>query len=214
MISRKQLGLSLILVLLAVFALMPWASGIETCPRGCQCLSEAGATQSFGAGNYQMCQSAPCGKEQSPTGAVISKYCFKSKCPTGCRCLTEEKAKDLGYTPCSGQMISCGRDEAGKTLYCFSPAVVCPPQCRCLTEEEAKEMGYDKLCQDERVPCSTDAYGKPKYCFKKPEQAQCQYDYALGKCVGQCVAGKKCQLNTIYHDPKTGAVTYAECHCK
>lgn len=265
MISRKLLSSPLLLVLLAAFAVIPWAAGDETCPRDCQCLSEASAIQSFGVGNYQMCQSAPCGKEQSPTGAVISKYCFKSKCPTGCQCLTEEKAKELGYSPCSGQMISCGRDEMGRTLYCFSPTAKCPTQCRCLSEEEAKEMGYSKLCQDQRIPCGTDALGRPKYCFqvpvtrcpdgciclsnedaqaqglkincldsmgkpiicgiinadsgifkycfKKPEQIPCRYDYQQGRCVGECSAGK-CQLNTIYRDPKTGAVTYAECHCK
>jgi hypothetical protein len=180
--------------------------------------------------------------------------------------MTEELAKEMGYSPCSDQMIPCGYDTNMKPLYCFKATTPCPPTCRCLTEAQAKEMGYDKPCQDQLIECGKDANGYPKfcyqvpvntcpvgcvclgkeealaqglmdncldargnpivcgvidaergmfkYCFKRPAQARCQFDYNLGKCVGDCSLGKRCQLNTISRDPKTGKVTYAECHCK
>lgn len=264
---RKWFGASLLFVLLAALALIPWSACAQPCTEGCKCLTEAKAKELFGEGNFQMCQTSPCGEERSPTsGAILLKYCFKAKCPQGCNCLTEEKAKEMGYSPCSGQRISCGYDQNRKPMYCFSPTSPCPAECRCLTEAAAKELGYDKFCQNQKKECGKDPRGYPKYCyqiptfvcptgciclsreeavakglkdscldamgnpivcgvidaekglfrycFKKPEQANCQYDYNLGKCVGDCPAGKKCQLNTIYRDPKTGKVTYAECHCK
>jgi hypothetical protein len=46
-------------------------------------------------------------------------------------------------------------------------------------------------------------------------QSSCTYDYGKDTCIGTCAAtGNNCQLNTIYRDPATGKVTYAECHCK
>lgn len=265
---RRWFGASLLFVLLIVFALIPWSACAQNCPEGCRCLTNAQANELFGAGNFDMCQTAPCGEERSPTGAMVLKYCYKAKCPQGCSCMTEEKAKEMGYTPCSGERISCGYDANKKPLYCFSAASPCPAECRCLTEEEARKLGYNKFCQDQRKECGKDPRGYPKfcyqiptpvcptgcvcvskeeavakglrdncldangnpivcgvidaqmglfkYCFKMPtpEPVRCKYDYNLGKCVGQCAAGKKCQLNTVYRDPKTYEVTYAECHCK
>jgi len=262
----KCFGASLLFVLLAALALMPWSACAQPCPEGCRCLTNAQANELFGVGNFDRCQPASCGEERSPTGAMLLKYCFKAKCPDGCSCMTDEKAKEMGYTPCSGQRISCGYDANKKPLYCFSAASPCPAECRCLTEEEAKKLGYNKFCQNQKKECGKDPRGYPKfcyqipavvcptgcvcaskeeavakglrdncldangnpivcgvidaekglfkYCFKNPVQAICQYDYNLGKCVGDCPAGKKCQLNTISRDPKTGKVTYAECHCK
>ena len=217
MISKRLLSSLLLLVLLAVLSLIPVAAGDETCPRGCQCLMEEKAKEL----GYSPCSSEmiPCGKDE--TGKL--RYCFSpaAKCPTQCRCLSEEEAKELGYTKmCQDQRIPCGKDALGRTKYCFQvPVSRCPEGCICISNEEAKAQGLKINCLD--------SLGKPiicgiinadlglfKYCFKKPEQVKCQYDYNLGKCVGQCSAGKKCQLNTIYRDPKTGAVTYAECHCK
>ena len=263
---KKWFGASLLFVLLVAFALMSWSAVAQPCPEGCRCLTEANAKELFGEGNFQMCQTSPCGEERSPTGAMLLKYCFKAKCPQGCSCVTEEKAKEMRYSLCSGQRISCGYDELKKPLFCFSPTSQCPAECRCLTEEEAKKQVYDKFCQNEKKECGNDAQGYPKfcyqipalvcpagcvcmskeeavakglkdncldamgnpivcgvidtgnglfrYCFKNPEQVMCQYDYKLGRCVGDCSAGKKCQLNTIYRDPKTGKVIRAECHCK
>lgn len=264
--TRKWFGASLLFVLLVTFTLVPWAAYSQPCQEGCKCITVAQAKELYGEGNYQRCQSAPCGNEQSPTsGTILTKYCFKPACPQGCNCMTEEKAKEMGYSLCSGQQI-CDYDPNGKPMYCFSAASICPPACRCLTEAQAREMGYDKFCQNQRIECGKDARGYPKYCyqipfyacpigcvclsreealaqglkdncldergnlivcgvidaqrgifkycFKKPEQEKCKYDYNLGKCVGACPTGTRCQLNTIYRDPKTGKVTYAECHCK
>jgi hypothetical protein len=77
-----------------------------------------------------------------------------------------------------------------------------------VSKEEAEAKGLRDNCLDANgnpIVCGViDAQmGLFKYCFKTPEPARCQYDYRLGKCVGQCAAGKKCLLNTIYRDPKT-----------
>ena len=48
-----------------------------------------------------------------------------------------------------------------------------------------------------------------------PAAEPCSYNYDKEACVGTCTTtGDNCQLNTIYRDPTTGKVTYAECHCK
>jgi hypothetical protein len=53
------------------------------------------------------------------------------------------------------------------------------------------------------------------FCGCPPQPNSCAYDYSKDACVGSCtVTGDVCQLNTIYRDPTTGKVTYAECHCK
>jgi hypothetical protein len=263
MIIRRWFVASLLFVLLTALALIPWLACAQSCPEGCRCLTVANANDLFGVGNFDMCQTAPCGEEKSPTGATVLKYCIKAKCPEGCSCMTEEKAKEMGYIPCNGQKVSCGYDANKRPLYCFSPAGPCPAECRCLTQEEARKLGYTKFCQDQKKECGKDPGGYPKfcyqipvavcptgcvclskeealakglngncldangnpivcgaidadnrYCFKTPEPVRCWYDYNLGKCVGGCSAGKKCQLNTIYRDPKTMKVTFAECHCK
>lgn len=98
-----------------------------------------------------------------------------------------------------------------------TPTPVCPEGCMCLTEEEAAKLGYS-LCQGEKILCGYDQYQKPMYCFEKPAVTPppeaCHYDYEKGECVGPCLAGEICHLNTIYRDPATGKVTYAECTCK
>jgi hypothetical protein len=263
---KKWMGAPLLVALLVALALLPWSAYAQTCPEGCQCLTDAKAKEAFGDGNYQPCQSAPCGREQSPSGAVVSKFCFRPICPQPCTCLTAEKAKAMGYALCSGAMLPCGKDPKGNPLYCFSAPAACPPECRCLTDAQAKEMGYTNLCRNQRTECGkdakgvvkfcyqmpvsncpsgciclskeeavakglsetcVDAAGNPlicgilnadrrefKYCFNRQVQEKCHYDYSLGKCVGLCQPDTKCQLNSISHDPKTGKVISAECHCK
>lgn len=252
-------------VLLILFALCLGPALSQTCPDGCQCITETKAKEMFGAGNYQACIKPPCGEERV-NGAIVPKYCLKPKCPQGCTCMSAEKAKEMGLSLCSDQRIPCGSDPNGNPLYCFSAPSPCPQGCRCLTEAQAKELGYNSLCHGPRIECGKDdkgypmfcfqepapacpigcicmtrdeatakglkencldATGKPivcgvvdqqkgifKYCFKQPVQQQCVYDYNLGKCVGGCPDSTICQLNTVYRDPQTGKVTYAECHCK
>ncbi|OPX78948.1 MAG: hypothetical protein A4E45_00997 [Methanosaeta sp. PtaB.Bin039] len=184
------------------------------CPQGCQCLTEEKAKEM----GYNLCngQRISCGLD--PNGKPL--YCFSApttRCPTGCQCLTEEAAKELfgvgKYQRCLSTPCGEERTATGQTVpkYCFKPA--CPQGCQCLTEEKAKEMGYN-LCNGQRTSCGLDPNGKPLYCFQTPEPEMCRYDYNLGKCVGSCSADTRCLLNTIYRDPKTGKVTYAECHCK
>lgn len=252
-------------VFLFLFVLCFGPAFSQTCPDGCQCITEAKAKEMFGEGNYQACLKPPCGEERSPTnGAIIPKYCFKPVCPQGCTCMTQEKAKEIGYKPCSDKMTPCGSD--AKPLYCFSPPNPCPSGCRCLTEAQAKELGCNNLCQGKRIECGRDDKGYPKfcyqepapacptgcicmtndeasakglkencldasgkpiicgvvdaekgifrYCFKQPELPGCHYNSELEKCEGTCPDGTKCQFNTVYRDPKTGKITYAECHCK
>lgn len=98
----------------------------------------------------------------------------------------------------------------------FSFESVCPTGCTCLSKEEGYKKGLD-FCRDEKgnpIQCGVinAAQGEYKYCFKS--EGECHYDYEKGVCVGPCSKGQVCQLNTIYRDPKTGKVTYAECHCK
>ncbi|MEW6574473.1 MAG: stalk domain-containing protein [Bacillota bacterium] len=93
---------------------------------------------------------------------------------------------------------------------------VCPEGCECLSKEEGYKEGLD-FCRDEKgnpVRCGviSEVYGEYKYCFQTG--GECRYDYEKNTCVGPCSKGQVCQLNTIYRDPKTGKVTYAECHCK
>ena len=158
----------LLAVLLVVSLLLAWSVNAQTCPEGCQCLTEAKAKEAFGEGNYQPCQSMPCGREQLPSGAVVSKFCFKPICPQSCTCMTAEKAKGMGYVPCSEPMQPCGRDQSGRQLYCFKPPAACPPECRCLTDAQAKEMGYTNLCRNQRTECGKDASGAVKFCYQLP----------------------------------------------
>jgi len=97
-----------------------------------------------------------------------------------------------------------------------APAQECPPGCTCLSKKEGYRRGLD-FCRDEEgnlIRCGVicEECGVYKYCFRT--EGECRYDYERNICVGPCPKGQVCQLNTVYRDPKTGKVTYAECHCK
>ena len=133
----------------------------------------------------------------------------------------EEEAKKQGYDKfCQNEKKECGNDAQGYPKFCYQiPALVCPAGCVCMSKEEAVAKGLKDNCLDAMgnpIVCGVIDTGNGlfRYCFKNPEQVMCQYDYKLERCVGDCSAGKKCQLNTIYRDPKTGKVIRAECHCK
>ncbi|WP_334110132.1 copper amine oxidase N-terminal domain-containing protein [Thermodesulfitimonas autotrophica] len=143
------------------------------------------------------------------------------ECPPGCTCLTEAEAQEKfgQYVKCSEK--PCGSEQAVGAAalvpkYCFKPVEGCPAGCTCLSKEEGYNRGLD-FCRDEKgnpVRCGviSEVYGEYKYCFQTG--GECRYDYEKNVCVGPCPKGQVCQLNTIYRDPKTGKVTYAECHCK
>jgi hypothetical protein len=167
--TKKWMGAPLLVALLVALALLAnSASSQTTCPEGCKCLSEAKAKEAFGEGNYQPCQSAPCGKEQLPSGATVPEYCFKPLCPQSCACMTAEEAKAKHYTPCSTPLQECGKDRNGNIRYCFSAQAPCPPECSCLTDAQAKEMGYTDLCQNRRTECGKDPSGVVKFCYQIP----------------------------------------------
>jgi hypothetical protein len=170
---KGLLKLALMITILAIFPLSPWYAFSQTCPEGCQCISEENATKTFGDGNYQLCQKNPCGEERSASsGAIVPKYCINSICPRGCFCLNQYEAKHLGFEPCSNEMVSCGVDPIGIPKYCFAPAVNCSPGCLCVTEREANVFGFKEFCQNQRIECGR---GDIKYCFKVPK-----YDCPVG----------------------------------
>jgi hypothetical protein len=164
----KNLRGTTLLVALLVALLFAAFAHAQTCPEGCQCLTDAKAKEAFGEGNYQPCQSAACGQEKSPSGEVVSKFCFKPVCPPSCLCIPADKAKAMGYTPCSEPIKICGQEPNGMLKYCFSAQPACPPECRCLTDAQAKEMGYTNLCRNQRTECGKDANGVPKFCYQVP----------------------------------------------
>lgn len=186
------------------------------CPAGCVCLTEEDAKK-YG---YERCpdQQKPCGYDQQQRPLYCYREPASTKCPAGCECLTAEQAKALGYDRfCRNEQVRCGRDESGVPKYCYAvPTGTCPAGCTCLSKEEGYKKGL-AFCRDEKgnpVRCGviSEVYGEYKYCFQTG--GECRYDYEKNACVGPCSKGQVCQLNTIYRDPETGKVTYAECHCK
>lgn len=59
--------------------------GYPSCPKECECLTEAQAKEKFGVGNYEKCQEEICGKEAiGSVKAVLAvatapKYCFRTR---------------------------------------------------------------------------------------------------------------------------------------
>lgn len=145
------------------------------------------------------------------------------ECPPGCACLTEAEAQEKfgQYGKCSEKPCDYGQIATNEAVglvakYCFKPVEGCPAGCTCLSKEEGYRRGLG-FCRDERgnpIRCGviSAVYGEYKYCFRT--EGECCYDYEKGVCVGPCPKGQVCQLNTIYRDPRTGKVIYAECHCK
>jgi hypothetical protein len=191
------------------------------CPQGCSCLQEADARLKFGPNNYTRCQENTCGYDPSATTANgIPKYCFKPAVTPSPTCVY-----DYQKNVCSGtcdQGYSCGllaskKDATGKVVYA---ACGCTGQPTAPCVFDAQKNACTGTCQagaacsvvgknvDEKTGATTPVCG----C---PQQSSCSYNYEKEVCVGTCtVTGENCQLNTIYRDPTTGKVTFAECHCK
>jgi hypothetical protein len=211
------------------------------CPSGCSCLSEADAKLK---GLTTKCNpnEEPCGYQNiaataNTQGYRIALYCYNTgitvtptpqTCPDGCYCISETDAKakfgSFNYTRCSETV--CGYDQAvtstyAEPRYCFRPRVtvtptpsVCPQGCLCLTDAAAKDKGL-AACGGVRTFCGYNENKQSEYCFGQPPSTTCVYDYQKETCTGTCpLTGEACQLNTVNHDPTTGKVTYAECHCK
>ena len=182
------------------------------CPQGCTCITNATGVEkglTFCGGKVTLCGynenkvALHCFNEAS-TPACVYDY-QKNVCSGTC---------DQGYT-C--ELAASKKDASGKVVYAA---------CRC-TGQPATPCAFDAqknactgTCQtgaacsvvgksvDEKTGATTPVCG----C---PQQSACVYDYSKEACTGSCTGkGENCQLNTIYRDPASGKVTFAECHCK
>jgi hypothetical protein len=141
---------------------------------------------------------------QAATPSCVYDY-QKNACTGSCR---------EGY---SCTLVASKKDDSGKIVYAA---------CRC-TGQQATPCAFDYQKNECTGSCQTGAAcvvtgkevdektGAVSVTCGCPEQSSCTYDYSREACAGTCPAdGGNCQLNTIYRDPATGKVTYAECHCK
>jgi len=181
------------------------------CPQGCACTTNATAVEkrlTFCGGALTSCgydenkQPLYC-FEEVPSPTCVYDY-QKNVCSGTC---------DQGYT-CG--LLASKKDAIGKVVYAV---------CGC-TEQPITPCTYDAqknactgTCQT-GAACSVvgknvdDKTGATTLVCGCPQQSSCIYDYSKEACVGTCTAtGENCQLNTIYRDPATGKVAYAECHC-
>jgi hypothetical protein len=183
------------------------------CPQGCVCTSDTAAKEK----GLTPCRGTrtSCGYDEQNQQLL---YCFEQVPSTTC-------VYDYQKNVCSGtcqQGYTCGllaseKDAAGKVAYAVcgctgQPATSCAYDAQknvctgtCQTGAACAVVGRNV---DEKTGATTPVCG----C---PQQSSCAYNYDKEACVGTCTAtGENCQLNTIYRDPTTGKVTYAECHCK
>lgn len=168
------------------------------CPDGYTCGVLASRKDESGKVEY-----AVCGCTGKPTGECAwdkEKQACTGTCQNGASCAIVGKKVD---------------DKTGEVyVNCGCPQ---PPSGQCAWDKEKKAC--TGTCQNGAACTVTgtkkdDAGNEYVFCGC-PQQTSCLYDYSKEACVGTCpVTGDNCQLNTIYHDPTTGKVTYAECHCK
>jgi hypothetical protein len=183
------------------------------CPQGCTCTTDAVAKEK----GLTACRGTrtSCGYDEKTQQTL---YCFEQVPSPTC-------VYDYQKNVCSGtcaQGYICGllaseKDATGKVTYavCGCTGQTTTPcaydvqknACTgtCANQQSCAIVGKNV---DERTGAITPVCG----C---PQQSSCSYNYDKEACVGTCtVTGENCQLNTIYRDPTTGKVTYAECHCK
>jgi len=97
---------------------------------------------------------------------------------------------------------------------------ICPKDMKCrmfyvLSQKEVKDDEGNIMTPEEANISANELVAGMKVCKRVSVVVQqCHYDYAKNACAGECPAGEKCQLNTIYRNATTGEVTYAECQCK
>jgi hypothetical protein len=171
-----------------------------SCPQGYTCGVLASKKDATGKIDY-----AVCGCTGQPTGQCTfdkEKNACAGACQNGLSCTVVGKNVDEKTGEVS---VTCG----------------CPPP-------SSEQCTFDKEKQTCTGTCQSGAacaiIGKKTddktgevyvFCGCPPQQGSCSYDYSKEACAGTCtVTGDNCQLNTIYRDPTTGKVTYAECHCK
>ena len=181
------------------------------CPQGCLCTTdeiakEKGLTDCRGTrtscGYNENKQPLYC-FEQVPFPTCVYDY-QKNVCAGTCQ---------QGYT-CG--LLASEKDPTGKVDYAVcgctgQPTTACAYDAQknactgtCANQQSCVIVGKDI---DKQTGKETAVCGCP--------ESSCSYNYDKNACVGTCTAtGEACQLNTIYRDPTTGKVTYAECHCK
>lgn len=182
------------------------------CPQGCTCTTNATGVEkglTFCGGKVTLCGynenkvALHCFNEVA-TPACVYDY-QKNVCSGTC---------DQGYT-C--ELAASKKDASGKVVYAA---------CRC-TGQPSGQCTFDKEKQSCTGACQNGASciivgkkvdektGEVLVTCGCPQQSACVYDYSKEACTGSCTGkGENCQLNTIYRDPATGKVTFAECHCK
>ena len=142
--------------------------------------------------------------EQVPSPICVYDY-QKNSCTGTC---------DQGYT-CG--LLASKKDASGKIVY---GACGCTGQPTTPCAYDSQKNSCTGTCQS-GAACAVvgkkvdEKTGESFVVCGCPQQTSCTYNYDKDACVGTCTAtGEVCQLNTIYRDPATGKVTYAECHCK
>jgi hypothetical protein len=169
-----------------------------TCPDGYTCGVLASRKDESGKVEY-----AVCGCTGQPAGQCVfdkEKQVCTGACQNGASCAIVGKKVD---DKTGEVMVNCGCPQ--------------PPSGQCAYDKEKKAC--TGACQNGAACTVTgtkkdDAGNEYVFCGC-PQQSSCVYDYSREACTGTCpLTGDNCQLNTIYHDPKSGKVTYAECHCK
>jgi hypothetical protein len=182
------------------------------CPAGCICTTNGTA----GEKGLAFCGGTmiSCGYDEDKQ----PRYCFLESPPQTC---VYDYQKNLCSGTCT-QGYTCGllasqKDATGKVTYGV---------CGC-TGQPTTPCVYDRQKNACTGTCPSGAAcsvvgknvdektGATMPVCGCPQQSSCTYNYDKEVCVGTCtVTGENCQLNTIYRDPASGKVTYAECHCK
>jgi hypothetical protein len=171
-----------------------------TCPQGYTCGLLASRKDATGKVDYAVCGCT--GQPKTECTFDKEKQACTGTCQTGASCAIVGKKVD---------------DKTGEVfVVCGCP----PPSSEQCTFDKEKQACIG-TCQSgaacTEIGKKTDDKTGEVYvfCGCPPQPSSCSYDYSKDACVGTCTAtGDICQLNTIYRDPTTGKVTYAECHCK
>jgi hypothetical protein len=185
---------------------------LSVCPQGCLCTTDEIAKEK-GLTGCRGTRTA-CGYNENKQ----PQYCFEQVPSTTC-------VWDYQKNTCTGtcqQGNSCGliassKDASGKIDYAICGCTGQPTgQCMFDTVKQTCtgtcQSGASCAIVGKNVDEKTGAITVVCGC---PQQSSCSYNYDKDACVGTCtLTGDTCQLNTIYRDPATGKVTYAECHCK
>lgn len=170
-----------------------------TCPQGYTCDLLASKKDATGKVDY-----AVCGCPGQPSGQCVfdkEKNACTGSCQNGGTCAIAGKKVD---------------DRTGEVFVVCG----CPPPVTDLCTYDKEKQACTGTCQN-GAACAVigrktdDAGTVYVFCGCPPQPSSCSYDYGKDACVGTCTrTGDTCQLNTIYRDPASGKVTYAECHCK